>query len=50
VIDRVKNIPIPAIHAVKEFTNYAIGQPMPMAEQYARNLHATINSSEAMRK
>ena len=38
------------IEAVKEFTSYAIGQPMPMAEQYARNLHATINSSEAMRK
>ena len=50
LINRIKNIPIPAIEAVKEFTSYAIGQPMPMAEQYARNLHATINSSEAMRK
>ena len=50
IIKRIKNIPLPAIHAVKEFTSFAIGQPMPMAQQYARNLHATINSSEAMRK
>ena len=50
LIKRIKNIPMPAIEAVKDFTSYAIGQPMPMAEQYARNLHATINSSEAMRK
>ena len=50
MIQRIKNIPKPAIHAVKEFATYSIGQPITVAEQYARNLHATINSSEAMRK
>ena len=50
IIKRIKNIPMPAVHAVKEFSTYSIGQPVPVAEQYARNLHATINSSEAMRR
>ena len=49
VVNRVKDIPLPAVHAVKEFATYSIGQPTAVVEQYARNLHATINSSEAMR-
>ena len=50
IVGRIRGIPMAAIHAVKEFTTYSIGQPMPNVEQYARNLHATINSSEEMRK
>ena len=50
VVNQVKNIPMPAVHAVKEYATYSIGQPITVAEQYARNLHATINSSEAMRE
>ena len=49
LVNRVKDIPMPAVHAVKEFAAYSIGQPTAVVEQYARNLHATINSSEAMR-
>jgi len=50
MVDRVRNIPMAAIHAVKDFATYSIGLPMANAEQYARNLHATINSSEALRE
>ena len=50
MVDRVRNIPLATIHAVKDFATYSIGMPMPNAEQYARNLHATINSSETLRE
>lgn len=50
IVERVTNIPLAAVHAIKEFATYSIGLPMPNAEQYARNLHATINSSEALRE
>ena len=50
MVEKVSNIPLAAVHAVKDFATYSIGLPMPNAEQYARNLHATINSSEALRE
>ena len=50
IVSRMKKIPLSAVHAVKEFTTYSIGLPISTVEQYARNLHATINSSESMRE
>ena len=49
-VQRIKKIPGPAIHAVKEFAMHSIGQPTTIVNQYARNLHSTINSSESMRE
>ena len=40
--------PRPAVRAVKEFTRTAIGMDITGAVDYARNLHATINSSSSM--
>lgn len=50
LVGKIKNIPVPALHAVKDFATHSIGLPLSAAEQYARSLHATINSSSKMRE
>ncbi|MBT3990657.1 MAG: enoyl-CoA hydratase/isomerase family protein [Rhodospirillaceae bacterium] len=48
-IGKLARIPRPAIKAVKEFSTEAEELSTKSARAYARNLHATINSSERMR-
>ncbi|PPR62413.1 MAG: Enoyl-CoA-hydratase [Alphaproteobacteria bacterium MarineAlpha3_Bin7] len=48
--EAIRQIPFPAINAVKEFSSNSIGLPISAAEDYARSLHSLINSSEAMRE
>jgi enoyl-CoA hydratase len=42
--------PRPAIHAVKEYVRSALSMDIQAAVDFARNLHATVNSSSEMRK
>ena len=49
VIQKIKRIPLSAIKAVKEFSTEAEELSTKSAKAYARNLHATINSSESLR-
>jgi enoyl-CoA hydratase len=53
-VDRICAIiakaPLPAILAVKEYASHAPDMPLQGAVEYARNLHATINSSHEMKK
>ena len=49
VIRKIKRIPLSAIKAVKEFSTEAEELSTKSAKAYARNLHATINSSESLR-
>lgn len=41
--------PAPAVEGVKEYLRVACSMDVPGAVEYARNLHATINSSSEMR-
>ncbi len=41
--------PLPAVLGVKEYTRTAFNMPLPGAVDYARNLHAVINSSSEMK-
>ena len=49
-IVKLNRIPRSAIKAVKEFSTEAEELTTKSAKAYARNLHATINSSETLRK
>lgn len=49
LIARLKKYPPPALMAVKEFARSTYGLSTQAANDFARNLHATINSSSAMR-
>jgi enoyl-CoA hydratase len=49
LVDRLKKTPIPALMAVKEYARSAFNLSTQAANDFARNLHATINSSSAMR-
>jgi enoyl-CoA hydratase len=42
--------PLPAIQGVKEYVKSAPDMAVPGAVEFARNLHATINSSGQMRR
>ena len=48
--DQVLKAPRPAQRAVKEYARVAMDMPVAGAVDFARNLHATINSSSEMRK
>ena len=50
VISKLNRIPRSAIKAVKEFSTEGEELSTKSAKAYARNLHATINSSESLRK
>jgi enoyl-CoA hydratase len=48
-VEALKKRPLPALMAVKEYARSAIGMETQAANDFARNMHATINSSSAMR-
>ncbi len=48
-VEGLKKRPLPALMAVKEYAKFATNMDTPAANDFARNLHATINSSSAMR-
>ena len=49
LVDGLKKRPLPALLAVKEFARFAYAMDTPSANDFAQNIHATINSSSAMR-
>jgi enoyl-CoA hydratase len=49
LIGRLKKYPIPAVLAVKEYARYAYGMDTAAANDFAKNVHATINTSSKMR-
>jgi enoyl-CoA hydratase len=50
LVGKLKKYPIPALMAVKEYARFANGMDTPAANDLAKNIHATINSSSKMRK
>jgi len=48
LVEHFKRVPLPALLAVKEFARSAFGMSAQAATDFARNLHATINSFSAM--
>ncbi len=49
LITALKKAPMPAVMAVKEYARSAITMDTPAANDFAKNLHATVNSSSKMR-
>lgn len=49
VCTAILKAPVPATEGVKEYVRTAFGMPISGAVDYARNLHATINSSSEMK-
>jgi enoyl-CoA hydratase len=49
-IDWLRKFPPPALMAVKEYAKFAYGMDTAAANDFAKNVHATINSSSKMRK
>ncbi|HTM08893.1 MAG TPA: enoyl-CoA hydratase/isomerase family protein [Verrucomicrobiae bacterium] len=49
LIDRLKKYPLPAVLAVKEYARFAYGMDTAAANDFAKNVHATINTSSKMR-
>jgi enoyl-CoA hydratase len=48
LIEKMKKYPVPAVMAVKEYARFAYTMDTPAANDFAKNLHATINSSSKM--
>ncbi|MBI2986590.1 MAG: enoyl-CoA hydratase/isomerase family protein [Deltaproteobacteria bacterium] len=49
LIEAMNKYPLPALMAVKEYARSAYGMDTRAANDFARNLHATINSSSGVR-
>lgn len=49
LVESLKKRPLPALTAVKEYARFAYAMDTQGASDFAKNLHATINSSSAMR-
>ena len=49
LVEGLRKRPLPALMAVKEYARSAIGMDTRAANDFARNLHATINSYSGMR-
>ncbi len=49
LVTALKKYPMPAVMAVKEYTRSAMTMDTQAANDFAKNLHSTINSSSAMR-
>jgi enoyl-CoA hydratase len=49
LVDRLKKAPVPALLAVKEYARSGFGMSTQAANDFARNLHATVNSFSGMR-
>ena len=48
LIEALKKAPLPAVKAVKEFARNAFHNDIRTVNDFARNLHATVNSSSRM--
>jgi enoyl-CoA hydratase len=48
IVEKVKTYPLPAVMAVKEYARFAYTMDTPAANDFAKNLHATVNSSSKM--
>lgn len=49
LVDHFKKVPMAAILAAKEYARQAFDMSVPAATDYARSLHATVNSYSGMR-
>jgi enoyl-CoA hydratase len=49
LVDHLKKMPLPAVLALKEYARTAFGMSAQGATDFARNLHATVNSFSAMK-
>ena len=49
LVEHFKKMPLPAVFAVKEYARTAFNMGAQAATDFARNLHATVNSFSAMR-
>ncbi|MFQ5539864.1 MAG: hypothetical protein ACE5FB_05640, partial [Candidatus Binatia bacterium] len=49
LVTALKKSPMPAVMAVKEYARSALTMDTQAANDFAKNLHSTINSSSAMR-
>src|ERR1051325_7942482 len=49
LVDRLKKVPVPALLAVKEYARSAFQIGTEAATDFARNLHATVNSFSGMK-
>lgn len=49
LVEAMKKRPLPALMAAKEYARFAYAMDTQGANDFAKNLHATINSSSAMR-
>ncbi len=49
LVERLKKTPFPALLAVKEYARSAFGMSTQAATDFARNLHATVNTFSGMR-
>jgi enoyl-CoA hydratase len=50
LVDRLKNTPVPALLALKEYARSAFQMSTQAATDFARNLHATVNSFSGMKQ
>jgi len=49
LVEHLQKMPLAAVLAVKEYARSAFGMSTPAATDFARNLHATVNSFSGMR-
>lgn len=49
LVERLNKTPLPALLAVKEYARSAFGMSTQAANDFARNLHATVNTFSGMR-
>ena len=50
VVENIRRMPMPAVYAVKAFASNAAGMSIDGVNDYAQNLHATVNTSSRMRE
>lgn len=48
LVEKLKTFPLPAVMAVKEYARFAYGMDTAAANDFAKNVHATVNSSSKM--
>ena len=49
LVNRLKRTPLPALLAAKEYARSAFSMSTQAANDFARNLHATVNTFSGMR-
>ena len=50
VVENIRRMPWPAVYTIKAFASNAIGMSINGVNDYAQNLHATVNTSSRMRE